>query len=126
MVANFDEELKAFKGISPLCEVTSKKWFDIVWQDGNVDLIFDDFEMIPAQTIDLDPMMEFRVENSVETQGDFVEPEEQIDKLAGDSNDDIIDENTKETVKADSLEQNDLEDVSVELDNLYQKIQAQF
>ena len=122
MVANFDEELKAFKGISPLCEVTSKKWFDIVWQDGNVDLIFDDFEMIPAQTIDLDPMMEFRVENSVETQGDFVEPEEQIDKLAGDRNDDIIDENTKETVKADSLDQNDLEGVSVELDNLYQKI----
>ena len=89
-------------------------------------MIFDDFEMIPAQTIDLDPMMEFRVESSVETQGDFAEPEEQIDKLAGDSNDDIIDENTKETVKADSLEQNDLEDVSVELDNLYQKIQAQF
>ena len=25
VVANFDEELKAFKGISPLCEVTSKK-----------------------------------------------------------------------------------------------------
>ena len=31
-------------------------------QDGNDDLIIDDFEMIPTQTIDLDPMMELRVE----------------------------------------------------------------
>ena len=67
-------------------------------------------------------MMEIRMENSVETQGDFEEPEEQIDQLAEDRNDDdIIDENTQETVEADSLNQNDLEDVIVELDNLYQK-----
>ena len=96
-------------------------------QDGNDDLIIDDFEMIPTQAIDLDPMMELRVENSVETQGDFEEIEEQIDQLAEDRNDyDIIDENTQETVEADSLNQNDLEDVIVELDNLYQKRQAQF
>ena len=83
--------------------------------------------MIPTQTIDLDPMMELRVENSVETEGDFEEPEEQIDQLAEDrNNDDIIDENTQETVGADSLNQNDLEDVIVELNNLYQKRQAQF
>ena len=50
--------------------------------------------MIPTQTIDLDPMMEPSVENSVETQGDFEEPEEQIDQLAKDGNDDdIIDQN---------------------------------
>ena len=83
--------------------------------------------MIPMQTIDLDPMMELRVENSVETQGDFEEREEQIDQLAEDGNDDdVIDENTQETVEADSLNQNDLEDVIIELDNLYQKRQAQF
>ena len=58
-------------------------------------------------------MMEIRMENSVETpQGDFEEPEEQIDQLAEDGNDDdIIDENTQETVKVDSLNQNNLEDV---------------
>ena len=96
-------------------------------QDGNDDLIIDDFEMIPTQTIDLDPMMELRVGNSVETQGDFEEPEEQIDQLAEDRNDDdIIDENTQETVEADSLNQKNLGDVIVELDNLYQKRQAQF
>ena len=96
-------------------------------QDGNDDLIIDDFEMIPTQAIDLDPMMELRVENSVETQGDFEEIEEQIDQLAEDRNDyDIIDENTQETVEADSLNQNDLEDVIDELDNLYQKRKAQF
>ena len=177
MVPNFDEELKVFKCISLLCEVTSKKRFNIVrhikrcpeivdrkkqvkknrtcrhcgatfvrksncdrhiqkqhpnenetpQQDGNDDLIIDDFEMIPTQTIDLDPMMELRVENSVETQGDFEEIEEQIDQLAEDRNDyDIIDENTQETVEADSLNQNELEDVIVELDNLYQKRQAHF
>ena len=73
-------------------------------------------------------MMEIRMENSVETpQGDFEEPEEQIDQLAEDRNDDdIIDENTQETVEADSLNQNELEDVIVELDNLYQKRQAHF
>ena len=38
--------------------------------DGNDDLICNDSEKIPTQTIDLDPMMELRVENSVETQGD--------------------------------------------------------
>ena len=161
VVPNFDEGLKVFKCISPLCEVTSKKRFNIVrptnrcpkivdrkkqvkrnrtcrhcratfvrksicdrhiqkhpnenktpHQDGNDDLIIDDFEMIPTQTIDLDPMMELRVENSVETEGDFEEPEEQIDQLAEDRNDDdIIDENTQETVKVDSLNQNNLEDV---------------
>ena len=162
MVPNFDEKLKVFKCISPLCEVTSRKRFNIArhikrcpkivnrkkqvkknWtcrhcgatfvhksncdrhiqkqhpnenetphQDGNDDLIIDDFEMIPTQTIDLDPMMELRVENSVETEGDFEEPEEQIDQLAEDRNDDdIIDENTQETVKVDSLNQNNLEDV---------------
>ena len=96
-------------------------------QDGNDDLIIDDFEMIPTQTIDLDPMMELRVENSVETQGDFKEPEEQIDQLAEDRNDDdIIDENNQETVEVDSLNQNDLKHVIIELDNLYQKRQAQF
>ena len=96
-------------------------------QDGNDDLIIDYFEMIPTQTIDLDPMMELRVENSVETQGYFEEPEEQIDQLEEDRNDDdIIDENTQKTFEADSLNQNDLEDVIVELDNLYQKRQAQF
>ena len=31
------------------------------YQNGNGDLIFDDFEMIPMQTIDLDPMMELCV-----------------------------------------------------------------
>ena len=31
VVPNFDEELKVFKCISPLCKVTSKKWFNIVW-----------------------------------------------------------------------------------------------
>ena len=36
-------------------------------QDGNDELIIGDFEMIPTQAIDLDPMMELRVENSVET-----------------------------------------------------------
>ena len=36
-------------------------------QDGNNDLIFDDFEIILTQIINLDPMMEFRVENSMET-----------------------------------------------------------
>ena len=83
--------------------------------------------MIPTQTSDLDPMMELRVGNSVETKGDFEEPEEPIDQLAEDkNNDDIIDENTQETVGADSLNQNDLEDVIVELNNLYQKRQAQF
>ena len=51
-------------------------------QDGNDDLIIDDFEMIPTQTIDLDPMMELRVENSVETQGDFEELGEQVDGVA--------------------------------------------
>ena len=87
----------------------------------------DYFEMIPTQTIDLDPMMELHVENSVVTQGDFEELEEQVDQLAEDRNDyDIIDENTQETVEADSLNQNDLEDVIIELDNLYQKRQAQF
>ena len=177
VVPNFDEELKVFKYISPLCEITSKKRFNIVQhlkrcskivdrkkqvkknrtcrycgasfvrksncdrhiqkqhpnenetphQDGNDDLIIDDFEMIPTQTIDLDPMMELRVENSVETEGDFEEPEEQIDQLAEDRNDDdIIDENTQETVEADSLNQKNLGDVIVELDNLYQKRQAQF
>ena len=96
-------------------------------QDGNDDLIIDDFEMIPTQTIDLDPMMEHSVENFVDTLGDFEEPEEQIDQIAEDRNDyDIIDENTQETVEEDSLNQNDLEDVIVELDNLYQKRQAQF
>ena len=59
-------------------------------------------------------------------QGDFEEAEEQIGQLAEDRNDDyIIDENTQETVKADSLNQNDLEDVIVELDNLHQKRQVQ-
>ena len=58
-------------------------------------MIIDDFEMIPTQTIDLDPMMEPCVENYVETQGNFEEPEEQIDQLAEDGNDDdIIDQNT--------------------------------
>ena len=96
-------------------------------QDRNDELIIDDFGMIPAETIDLDPMMELRAKNSVETQGDFEEPKEQINKLAQDRNDDdIIDENTQETVEADSLNQNDLEDVIVELDNLHQKRQAQF
>ena len=98
-------------------------------QDGNDDLIIDDFEMIPTQAIDLDPLMELRVENSVETQGDFEEIEEQIDQLAEDRNDyDIIDENTQETVEADGLNdlENDLEDVIAELDNLYQKRKAQF
>ena len=58
---------------------------------------------------------------------DFEGPEEQINLLAEDRNDDdIIDENTQETVEADSLNQNDLEDVIIELDNLYQKRQAQF
>ena len=96
-------------------------------QDGNDDLIIDDFEMIPTQTIDLDPMMELRVENSVVTQEDFEELEEQVDQLAEDRNDyDIIDENTQETVEADGLNQNDLEDVIAELDNLYQKRKAQF
>ena len=176
---NFDEELKIFKCISPLCEVTSKKQFNIVrhikrcpkivdrknqvkknrtcrhcgatfvrksncdrhiqkqhpnenetpQQDGNDDLIIDDFEMIPTQTIDLDPMMELHVENSVVTQGDFEELEEQVDQLAEDRNDyDIIDENTQETVEADGLNdlENDLEDVIAELDNLYQKRKAQF
>ena len=65
-------------------------------------------------------MMELPVENSVETQGDFEESEEQIDEVAEDRNDDdIIDENTQETVEADSLNRNDLKDVIVELDNLY-------
>ena len=64
--------------------------------------------------------MELPVENSVETQGDFEESEEQIDEVAEDRNDDdIIDENTQETVEADSLNRNDLKDVIVELDNLY-------
>ena len=45
-------------------------------------MIIDDFEMIPTQTIDLDPMMELRVENSVETHGDFEELGEQVDGLA--------------------------------------------
>ena len=90
-------------------------------------MISDDFEMIPTETIDLDPMMEHSVENFVEKRGDFEESEEQIDQLAEDRNDyDIIDENAQETVEADSLNQNDLEDVIVELDNLYQKRQAQF
>ena len=90
-------------------------------------MISDDFEMIPTETIDLDPMMEHRVENFVEKRGDFEESEEQIDQLAEDRNDyDIIDENAQETVEADSLNQNDLEDVIVELDNLHQKRQAQF
>ena len=72
-------------------------------------------------------MKELRVENSVETRGDFEEPEEQINQLAEDSNDDvIIDEHNQETVEADSLNQNDLKNVIVELDNLYQKRQAQF
>ena len=60
-------------------------------------------------------------------QGDFEEWKEQIDQLAEDRNDGyIIDENTQKTVEADSLNQNELEDVIVELDNLYQKRQAQF
>ena len=177
MVPNFDEELKVFKCISPLCEVTSRKGFNIVRRikrcpkivdskkqvkknrthrhcgatfvdksncdrhiqkqhpnenetpqlDGNDDLIIDDFEMIPTQTIHLDPMMELRVENSVETEGDFEEPEEQIDQLAEDRNDDDInDENTQETVEADSLNHDDLEDVIVQLDNLHEKRQAKF
>ena len=80
--------------------------------------------MIRTQTIDLDPMIEHRVENSVETQGDIEEPEKQIEQWAEDRNDDIIDENPQETVEADSLNQNDL-DVFAELDDLYQKRQAQ-
>ena len=85
------------------------------------------FEMIPTQTIDLDPMMELHVENSVETEGDFEEPEEQIDQLAVDRNDDDInDENTQETVETDSLNHDDLEDVIVQLDNLHEKRQAKF
>ena len=52
--------------------------------------------MIPMQTIDLDPMMELCVENSVETHTDFEELEEKIDQLAEDRNDDdIIDETPK-------------------------------
>ena len=80
--------------------------------------------MIRTQTIDLGPMMELRVENSVEIQGDIEEPEKQIEQWAEDRNDDIIDENPQETVEADSLNQNDL-DVFAELDDLYQKRQAQ-
>ena len=55
--------------------------------------------------------MELRVENSVEIQRDCVEPGE-------DRNDNIMDENTQETVEADSLTQNDFEDDIAELDNL--------
>ena len=72
-------------------------------------------------------MMELRLENSVETHGNFEEPEEQINQLTEDRyDDDIIDENTQETVEADSLNQNDLEDVVAALGNLYQKRQDQF
>ena len=74
-------------------------------------MICNDSEKIPTQTIDLDPMMELRVENSVEIQRDCVEPGE-------DRNDNIMDENTQETVEADSLTQNDFEDDIAELDNL--------
>ena len=74
-------------------------------------MICNDSEKIPTQTIDLDPMMELRVENSVEIQRDCVEPGE-------DRNDNIIDENIQETVEADSLTQNDFEDDIAELDNL--------
>ena len=177
MVPNFDEELKVFKYISPLCEITSKKRFNIVQhlkrcskivdrkkqvkrnrtcrycgatfvrksncdrhiqkqhpnenetlhQDGNDDLIIDDFEMIPTQTIDLDPMIWNSVWKILRRHRDFEGPEEQINLLAEDRNDnDIIDENTQETVEADSLNQKDLDDVIVELDNLHQKRQAQF
>ena len=94
-------------------------------QKGNYDLIFDDFEIIPVKTIDLDPMIELLVESSVKLQLDFQEPDKQINQVAEDRNhDDIIDENTQETVKADSLNQNDLEDVIVKLDDQYQKIQS--
>ena len=161
---NFDEEFKVGNCISPLCEVTLQKQFNIVplikrcpkivnrkkqvkknrtcthcaatfvyksncdrhiqkqhpnenetpHQDRNDELIIDGFGIIPAETIDLDPMMELRAKNSVETQGDFEEPKEQINKLAQDRHDDdIIDENTQETIEADSLNQNDLEDVIV-------------
>ena len=74
-------------------------------------MICNDSEKIPTQTIDLDSMMELRVENSVEIQRDCVEPGE-------DRNDNIMDENTQETVEADSLTQNDFEDDIAELDNL--------
>ena len=60
--------------------------------DGNHDLICNDSEKIPTQTIDLDPMMELRVENSVEIQRDCVEPGE-------DRNDNIMDENTQRLSK---------------------------
>ena len=69
-------------------------------------------------------MIELLVENSVKLQLDFQEPDKQINQVAEDRNhDDIIDENTQETVKADSLNQNDLEDVIVKLDDQNQKIQ---
>ena len=88
-------------------------------------MVFHDFEIIPTQTIDFYPMMELRVENSVQTRGDFEELEQQINQLAEDSNDDfIIDENNQDTVEADSLNQNDLKNVIVKLDNQYQKRQA--
>ena len=69
-------------------------------------MICNDSEKTPTQTIEFS-----RVENSVETQGDCVEPGE-------DRNDNIMDENTQETVEADSLNQNDFEDDIAELDNL--------
>ena len=88
-------------------------------------MVFHDFEIIPTQTIDFYPMMELRVENSVQTRGDFEELEQQINQLAEDSNDDfIIDETNQDTVEADSLNQNDLKNVIVKLDNQYQKRQA--
>ena len=46
--------------------------------------------MIRTQTIDLGPMMELRVENSVETQGDIEEPEKQIEQWAEDRNDVLL------------------------------------
>ena len=81
--------------------------------------------ILPAQTVNLDTIIEFPVENFVETQGDFKELVEQINQLAEDRNDDnIIDENTQETVVAVSLNQKDLGNVIAELNNLHQKRQA--
>ena len=81
--------------------------------------------ILPTQTVNLDTIIEFPVENFVETQGDFKELVEQINQLAEDRNDDnIIDENTQETVVAVSLNQKDLGNVIAELNNFHQKRQA--
>lgn len=70
--------------------------------------------ILPTQTVNLDTIIEFPVENFVETQGDFKELVEQINQLAEDRNDDdITDENTQETVVAVSLNQKDLGNVIV-------------